>query len=401
MKKLFQMDPPYWTEVGCDVNAINKLISQGVDLTQRGSLENGTVLHYWANGPYNTAADDGSIHQGDSLDVVKLLIEKGADLLAINSWGFTPLLEAANGRNDDRPNLKVLDFLLEREEYSRAEKIEAMELAGAVILQNEKNASLFNKAFDYWRKSLHLRRQMEVDDLGFIAKPQLTLKNVQTTEWNTSAELEDIIEHPDTYVIQSFLVRLRIFSSKSWDALKSLMLWFTFLDDFFIMQLQHQRSFVEIFDIIWVMLETLVNRSDLRENSDAQWGRVEIVRKLMKVFKFLDKESPNFWTEEIITTSLDLMASATKFRGCVFFYMLKFVRMLSHLPQFLLNKETMKILSDARCYRLGGNLLHAALDYVSLPDANLFGTVRLLLNAGCDPNANLVDLGPEKAPPKL
>ena len=47
----------------------------------------------------------------------------------------------------------------------------------------------------------------------------------------------------------------------------------------------------------------------------------------------------------------------------------------------------MKILSDVRCYRLGGNLLHAALDYVSLPDANLFGTVRLLLNAGCDPNA--------------
>jgi len=90
--------------------------------------------------------------QEDSLRVVKLLIENGADLLALDNWGFTRLLEAANGSHrGDLPTLSVLDFLLEREEYSRAEKIEAMELAGAVILQTIKNASLFHKAFDYWR----------------------------------------------------------------------------------------------------------------------------------------------------------------------------------------------------------------------------------------------------------
>jgi len=113
----------------------------------------------------------------------------------------------------------VLDFLLERKKYSRTEKIEAMEMAGAVIILNKKNASLFHKAFDYWRKALYLRRHTEVNDSALIEKPHLNLKSTQITEWKTSAELEDVIDHPDKFVIQSFLVQLRILSSKNWDAM--------------------------------------------------------------------------------------------------------------------------------------------------------------------------------------
>ncbi len=60
--------------------------------------------------------------------------------------------------------------------------------------------------------------------------------------------------------------------------------------------------------------------------------------------------------------------------------------MLSHLPYILLNKATMETLSNAR-YQHGRNLLHTAFDYATRPDADLFATVRLLLNAGCNPNA--------------
>jgi len=195
------MDSPIWTKNGCNVDAIIKLINQGMDLTQRTPFFNETVLHYWASGLNfcNGAMNDRIPYQEDPLRVVQLLVEKGADLLAVNSWGLTPLLEAANGPYRGLPNLKILDFLLEREEYSRAEKIEAMELAGAVMLKNNKHASLFHKAFYYWRKALHLRSQKEVDDSGFIEKPRLNLKNVQTIEWNTSAELEDVIGHPDRF----------------------------------------------------------------------------------------------------------------------------------------------------------------------------------------------------------
>jgi len=365
------MDDPIW--LGCDVDAITKLINQGMDLTQRGSHKNETVMHHWASGPYKTAEDD-------SLGVVKLLIEKGADLKAVNTWGFTPLLEAANDRHGHRPNLKVLDFLLEREDYSRAEKIEAMELAGAVILQNTGNASLFHIAFDYWRKTLHLRRQIKVDDSGFIEKPRLNLKSVRITEWNTSADLDDVIGYPEIFLIQSFLVRLRIFSFKSWDALQSLMNWFTFMNIFF-RQLQKQRRFFDICDFIWATLETLLSRSDLLKNGGAQWRVGEIVRKLIKILTCHD-----LWTEEIITTSLDLLVSATKFYYLIVGYLIRFVGMLSHLPYILLNKATMETLSNAR-YQHGRNLLHTAFDYATRPDADLFATVRLLLNAGCDPNA--------------
>jgi len=139
-KNIFQMDCHILKKFECKASAITKLINQGkVDLTQRTSNFNATVLHYWAGGLdcCKYAMDHGISFQEVSLKVVKLLVENGADLLAVNSWGFTPLIEAAIGPYRGLPNLKVLDFLLEREEYSRAEKIEAMELAGAAILQNE------------------------------------------------------------------------------------------------------------------------------------------------------------------------------------------------------------------------------------------------------------------------
>jgi len=381
------MERLIWTEAECDADAVTKLINQGMDLTQRAPFFNETVLHYWAGVLYFSKSPTNAdiAYQEDSLRVVKLLIEKGADLLALDDRGFTPLLVAAN-----RPycglsiNLKVLDFLLTRKEYSRAEKIEAMELVGAVILQDNKNASLFHVAFDYWRKSLHLRSQMEEEDSGFIEKPRLNLKNVQTIEWNTSAELEDVIEHPDKFIIQSFFVRLRIFSSK-----KGGVIGFQFgcstLDDV-IRELLHQLRFVEIFDTIWAMLGTQLSRPDLRENESAQWKIGDVVEKLIEVFTSLDKNFPDFvWTKEIIKTSLDLIASAAKFDLPVLGNLIRFVRILSHLPILLLDKSMEATLSKA-CDRRGRSLLHQAIAEAT-SDANLHATVRLLLNARCDPNA--------------
>jgi len=94
------MDPSIWTNDGCDVDALAKLMNQGMDLTQWCSPQNRTDLHYWAAGHYfyTIPTDDITSHQEDSLAVVKLLVEKGADLLTLNSLGLTPLLAAAIGR---------------------------------------------------------------------------------------------------------------------------------------------------------------------------------------------------------------------------------------------------------------------------------------------------------------
>ena len=149
-RESFQMASPMLTNAGCNADFITKLLNKSMALMQRSSFFEDTVLHYWAGGHYfgNIPMDDGISQQEVSLGVVKLLIEQGKDLLALDSWGFTPLLEAANGSyHGDLPNLKVLDFLLESEEYSKAEKIEAMELAGAVILKKYKKCFTISQGF--------------------------------------------------------------------------------------------------------------------------------------------------------------------------------------------------------------------------------------------------------------
>lgn len=141
------MNSLIWTKDGFGADALTELINNGMDLLQRDPLMNGTILHLWAGTPF----DEDSSRQEDSLAVVKLIVEKGVELQAVNRWGFTALLEAANSRDGECPNLVVLDFLLERDEYSRLEKVEALELAGAVLLGNCQNTSLIPKAFEYWR----------------------------------------------------------------------------------------------------------------------------------------------------------------------------------------------------------------------------------------------------------
>jgi len=379
------MDAPVFKKAGCDAYVIAKLLNKSTDLTKRSSFFNEAVIHYWVVGQFrNRAVEDGNSHQDDSQRAIKFLYEKGAYLVSQDGWGFSPLLKAANGSfHDAIPNLNELDILLGRKDYSREDKIEAMELAGARILQNVKNASLFPKAFDYWRKALHLR-QIEAHGSGNIEKPQLNLKKLQTAEWVTSAELEDVIEHPDRFVIQSFLVLLRICSLKKWSALNFL-LDSANLDDCF-RQLWHQGKFAEVFDILWIILETLINH--LQENEDAQLKIRQVVKRLVELFTLLDRDYPaRFLTEEIIKTSLDLMVSAAECNCHVFCYLIRFVQILSHMPQRLLNKDAMEALSKVRDQR-GRNLLHEA---IFESDFDVYATVRLLLNAGCDPNANDMD----------
>lgn len=45
-----------------------------------GSIQNGTVMHFWDGALYNEYNSD----QEDSLAVVNLLVRKGADLLAMH-----------------------------------------------------------------------------------------------------------------------------------------------------------------------------------------------------------------------------------------------------------------------------------------------------------------------------
>jgi len=157
--------------------------------------------------------------------------------------------------------------------------------------------------------------------------------------------------------------------------------------DYCFWELQHKLSFDEIFVMIWAILETLLSRSDLRENQDAQGKIGSFVEKLIQVFSCLNTNSSQIRTKEIIKTSLDLinksMISATQFNyGPIACNLIRFVRNFSHLPLRLLDTEAIETLSKVP----GQNVLHEAIRFAECDD-HVYATVRLLLYAGCDPNA--------------
>lgn len=98
-----------------------------------------------------------------SLAIIQLLLDAGADPHAKNALGFTPITVAAY-----YSDLNVLDFLLERNEIGRMETIDALELVGAFIIRDGK-VNLMDKAFRNWRKSLKLRL-IKSDGFGPIIK---------------------------------------------------------------------------------------------------------------------------------------------------------------------------------------------------------------------------------------
>ena len=138
-------------------------------------------------------------------------------------------------------------------------------------------------------------------------------------------------------MIQSFFVRLRILSSKNWGAVNFLIS-SDFLDHFFS---KLQLKLDEIFDIIWAMLETLLSRTDLRENKAVQGKIGRVVEKLIEVLSCLKTDSSENRTKEIVKTSLDLITSANEFYEL---NLIRLVRNLSYLPQKLLKIDAIESL---------------------------------------------------------
>ena len=95
--------------------------------------------------------DDGAT----SLEVFQMLLALGHDINACDYCGLNVILTAAHC-DGKSPNLPVLDFLLERDDIPRIHKINALELAGAILLSHDENHAKFALAFQYWRRALYL-----------------------------------------------------------------------------------------------------------------------------------------------------------------------------------------------------------------------------------------------------
>jgi len=209
---------PIWMVPYCGGSAATTaLIQHGLDLKQRNEFGE-TILHRWARHPlFLNYKDINCCRAG--LAVVELLVNSGADLMARDKRGFTPLLLAAS-----HCSFVVVDFLATRDYTDRMEIIDGMEMAAAKILceYSAFEKSEEERAFEYLHKALDLRQ------INSLPMTPMKLKRGRTIGWTTAAQLNQVIEEPAEFVLQSYLIQLRICSGRCWKAVFSLNL---FLSD--------------------------------------------------------------------------------------------------------------------------------------------------------------------------
>jgi len=293
---------PMWMERMCGADATTALTNHGLDLNRRNPDDGTTLLHYIAALPLYFTKED-------SFTIIKLLVEKGADLLARDERSFTPLLKSADGFHESSPNRAVLDYFLERDEYSLPEKIEAMELAGATILFKAQDIPHFPIAFDYWRRALHLRQMAKE---ASILEKNLGRKIGRHVEWTTLAELNQLEQNPEDCRVQALLVKLRILSGFDVEIHHDLSS--QYIDNLSTKptSLDIEDKFNQILDLRWGIFDQNIRRLSRHPNPNN--GMLDVsrdVQKLVSTLSNLDEDHPTFINFEKIQTSLDLILRVT------------------------------------------------------------------------------------------
>jgi len=240
------------------------LVDLAVSLTQQFPEKNSSALHYWASSQQNYGRIGHSFDQ-DAVRIVELLLAKGADLKARDVHGLTPLNVAAIGSRNgwqDCPNEPVLRYLLGREDISLPEKIDALELAGAMILLRPENDN--DHALQYWNEALDHRESAQ----GSIPKVPLKSKTTvhwRAAEWTTREELVELEDRPWFDLnTQALLVARRIFSSISSESLV-FYLWNGFAFDNYILVLYLSKQHTMLLETCWIILEGAL-RQDLSDD---------------------------------------------------------------------------------------------------------------------------------------
>jgi len=229
------------------------LVDFAVSLTQQFPTKNCAALHHFASSHGYAAS---AFAKDTSLPIVELLLAKGADPKALDSCGLTPLNVAAIGwpfGPHRGPNEPVLSYLIKRNDTSLLEKINALELAGAMLILERQSEISIPQALGYWDEAQDLRDSAH----GSIRKLQLEVSSIvpwRAVEWTTRDELRELQHRPlAEQMIQALLVGRRILSSVSSRPLVHHLLTRFVLTLF--NRLLTGNRYTELLDICWIMLE--------------------------------------------------------------------------------------------------------------------------------------------------
>lgn len=342
-------------------------------------------------------------------EITNLLSQHGGDLNARDNYGMSVILIAALG-NGKTPNLPVLNYLLERKEISRIDKIDALEMAGAVLLFDDANPAMFPLALQYWRRALALRLMDTKDDRPILKTPTKS-KSGRLSEWSTLDQLEKMEQDPDHQrVIQSLLVLLRISSTVHRRAIFKCYMWP--LSRFFcrseLDRMTQPCCMSQLLDLFWATLDAFLNFEHPHESTEVEYDTYTTVFQIEKWIiswfdtlsrratsvnlTILNAEIMQKFVEVLSMSYLSLSSEPTDLeRGThgPMFTVVDMIRILSRLPEMITEQIMVSLREIIRrdVHLLGWDLLFGHHYYemeLHLP------SIRFLVRLGVKPNARSI-----------
>ena len=196
-------------ERGADVNARNQY--KGTPIMAACDYGHSSIITYLINkGAFvDLQAKDGNtaLHyaaQRGHLEVVSQLLSLGAPQLP-NNQGLTPLLYAC-----DYCSVEIVEYLINRPECTKEQRIDALELLGATIA-NDKYRDI-KKAFSYMKRGMEMRYEDPVHPS--LKKKMEPVEAYQNRKESQTLEELALLEGDDHAIgMEGLIIRERILGS--------------------------------------------------------------------------------------------------------------------------------------------------------------------------------------------
>ena len=205
------------------LDIVRCLVESGADVNARSSSDNSTILmiacYYGHLSVVTYLIDKGAfmdlqdnkgctaLHdaaQRGYLEMVSQLLALGASQLP-NNQGLTPLLHACDLRS-----IESVEYLINRPEYTKEQRIDALELLGATIANYESRD--INKAFSYMKRGMEMR----YEDLAhpLLKKKMEPVEAYQNRKESQTLEELALLEGDDHAIgMEGLIIRERILGS--------------------------------------------------------------------------------------------------------------------------------------------------------------------------------------------
>ena len=214
-----------------NIDVVRYLVENGANL-HKANMNGGTCLinsvqsvdlcRYLISKSANVNAQDNSgnlaLHYAireGRMETVKLLLKHGSDTYVLNDFGDDAIQTASI-----RGYQEILDYLIQRIKPPKEREIEAYELMAANFVDEKHDLQL---AIQIWREAMEMRFQ---ESNNIIQKPKPLKPNhaYQFAKEATSIQdLEEIAVNPDQMYMQALLIRERILGADHKDTIFGLM----------------------------------------------------------------------------------------------------------------------------------------------------------------------------------